>query len=270
MTALRFKKQLGSYTEYFPPQGLRPFFSGFWIVEGKKSTTAHRVLPDPDPCLALRVVGDEISDILIYGPHSATKVFKPKKTETFVAAKFRAEWLTQILGIAPREAHNFIGQLEDFDKNLAIRFQKTLIGSKNPKRVLLRLVEELSKLCEEVGATRRNAGLAQRAGDLFRFEPGTRATGIIASGLDVSPRHLLRIFRSELGLSPNHFKRSLRFLEALDRGDQAAHPDWAGIATEAGYFDQSHMIRDFKALSGLTPKQVFSERLRLSVLSNNP
>ncbi|MHA1544191.1 MAG: DUF6597 domain-containing transcriptional factor, partial [Alphaproteobacteria bacterium] len=168
MTALQFKKQLGSYTEYFPPRGLRPFFSGFWTVEGKKSTAAHRVLPDPDPCLALRVVGDEISDVLVYGPHSGTKVFKPKKSETFVAAKFRAEWLTPILGIAPKEAHDFIGQLKDFDKTLAIRFQKTLIGSKDPMKTLLRLVEELSKLCEEVGATRRNAGLAQRAGDLFR------------------------------------------------------------------------------------------------------
>lgn len=79
MTALQFKKQLGSYTEYFPPRGLDPFFSGFWTVEGKKSTKAHRVLPDPDPCLALKVMGDEISDILIYGPHSGSKLFKPKK-----------------------------------------------------------------------------------------------------------------------------------------------------------------------------------------------
>lgn len=203
-------------------------------------------------------------------PTAAANYLSRKKTETFVAAKFRAEWLTPILGIGPKEAHNFIGQLKDFDKNLAIRFQKTLIGSKDPTKTLLRLVDELYKLCEEVGATRRNAGLAQRAGDLFRFEPGTQTAGVIASDLEVSPRHLLRVFRSELGFSPNHFKRNLRFLEALYRGDQAARPDWAGIACDAGYFDQSHMIRDFKALSGQTPKQVFSERLRLAVLSNNP
>jgi AraC-like DNA-binding protein len=31
------------------------------------------------------------------------------------------------------------------------------------------------------------------------------------------------------------------------------HPDWAGIAAAAGYFDQGHMIRDFAGLAGLTP-----------------
>lgn len=267
MTALYFKKQLGSYTEYFPPQGLDTFFSGFWTVEGQKSTKSHRVLPDLDPCLALRVVGDEISDVLIYGPHSGTKMFTPKKSETFVAAKFRAEWLSPILGFQPHEVHNFIGPLSDFNKTLAARFQKTLIGSNKPAEVLRRLVCALEMLCEEVGATRRNAGLAQRAGDLFRVAPGARTAAIIAGDLDVSPRHLLRVFRAEIGFGPNHFKRNLRFLEALYLGDQATRPDLAGIASDARYFDQSHMIRDFKALCGLTPKEVFSERKRLSVLS---
>jgi AraC-like DNA-binding protein len=223
------------------------------------------VLPDPDPCLALRIKGNELSDVLIYGPHNGTKVFIPKKTETFIAAKFRVEWLAPILGIPPQEVQNCIGTLGEFDKTLAGRFRKTLHGSDHPAETMPKLILELHKLCEEAGATKRNAGLIQRAGALFRDEPGALPTGAIAGDLDVSPRHLLRVFRNEMELSPNAFKRYLRFLEALYRGDKTEQPDWAGIAIDAGYFDQSHMIRDFKALCGLTPKAVYEERLTLTV-----
>ncbi len=34
---------------------------------------------------------------------------------------------------------------------------------------------------------------------------------------------------------------------------QTTAPTWAQIAVEWGYFDQSHLIRDFLAFAGLSP-----------------
>jgi AraC-like DNA-binding protein len=48
--------------------------------------------------------------------------------------------------------------------------------------------------------------------------------------------------------------RILRFERAtalLRAGD--GRPDWARVAAECGYFDQSHFNRDFKAFAGVTP-----------------
>jgi len=82
---------------------------------------------------------------------------------------------------------------------------------------------------------------------------------IVATDLGVSERHLRRVFREAVGVSPKEFARLLRFNRAL----RAAHEDdgesWAGIAAAAGYYDQAHLIGEFHSISGVTPRALLSE-----------
>jgi AraC-like DNA-binding protein len=41
---------------------------------------------------------------------------------------------------------------------------------------------------------------------------------------------------------------------------KAPAPDWARVAVDCGYFDQSHLIRDFLAFSGYSPAEYFRQR----------
>jgi AraC-like DNA-binding protein len=69
-----------------------------------------------------------------------------------------------------------------------------------------------------------------------------------------SRRHLTEHFRRQLGISPKAYARLLRFQHAgallLER---RAGGTLADVAMEAGYYDQSHLSRDFAALAGMTP-----------------
>ena len=66
-------------------------------------------------------------------------------------------------------------------------------------------------------------------------------------------RQVERIFENQVGLSPKLFARVARLRSALELSARMIVPDWSSIAIDAGYFDQSHMIRDFRGLTGETP-----------------
>ncbi|GAA4238207.1 helix-turn-helix domain-containing protein [Actinomadura meridiana] len=74
-----------------------------------------------------------------------------------------------------------------------------------------------------------------------------------AGTLHVSARTLQRLFADYVGASPKWVLRRARLQEAASRADQGARVDWADLADDLGYFDQSHLIRDFTAALGVPP-----------------
>jgi AraC-like DNA-binding protein len=80
----------------------------------------------------------------------------------------------------------------------------------------------------------------------------------IAVQANLSPRQFRRRCLEESGLTPKLLCRILRFQRACRLTESAVRPDWAAVALDAGYFDQAHLIRDFREFTGLTPMTVFS------------
>jgi AraC-like DNA-binding protein len=82
--------------------------------------------------------------------------------------------------------------------------------------------------------------------------------------LGVSERQLERKFQKMVGITPKFLCRTLRFQKIFKAvaGNQAVN--WGFIASECGYYDQAHFIRDFKEFSGQNPSAYFSEDHELS------
>ena len=77
----------------------------------------------------------------------------------------------------------------------------------------------------------------------------------IAARLEWSRKHLSQRFQDEIGLPPKSLARMLRFNRALDLANRMAEADWAGLAAECGYADQSHLTREFAEFAGTTPNR---------------
>ncbi|MFY1824525.1 helix-turn-helix transcriptional regulator [Myxococcus fulvus] len=81
----------------------------------------------------------------------------------------------------------------------------------------------------------------------------------VAGDIGVSERHLRRVFREAVGVGPKAFARVVRFHRALRAALEDEHAHWADIATDAGYYDQAHLIAEFRAFTGLTPQGFLGE-----------
>jgi len=96
---------------------------------------------------------------------------------------------------------------------------------------------------------RAAVGLIESSGGALRVEE-------LAQSLGVSRQHLALQFRERVGLNAKTFAMICRFRRAssaLREADGAAL-DWAGLASECGYYDQSHLIHEFRQFAGETPQ----------------
>ncbi|XYH97536.1 helix-turn-helix domain-containing protein [Sorangium sp. So ce1128] len=94
---------------------------------------------------------------------------------------------------------------------------------------------------------------ARRAVRAILAAPRLPSVGELAGGLGASERQLRRAFDQVIGMSPKRFVRVVRLQRALAAARATPRADWATIAERAGYFDQAHLIADFRAMTGETP-----------------
>ncbi|MBL9097264.1 MAG: AraC family transcriptional regulator [Alphaproteobacteria bacterium] len=75
----------------------------------------------------------------------------------------------------------------------------------------------------------------------------------LAGEASLSTRQLERRFRTQVGIAPRDYANIIRFRSVFDLLTGGAKADWAKLAAEAGYFDQSHLNRDFRRFLGCSP-----------------
>ena len=81
----------------------------------------------------------------------------------------------------------------------------------------------------------------------------------------ITQKHLITLFKKYVGLSPKMFSRIYKFQKVIQLIGQQKKIDWSMLAYECGYFDQMHLIRDFKQFAGVTPRIIEKELEALPV-----
>lgn len=89
---------------------------------------------------------------------------------------------------------------------------------------------------------------------------GLVPVGELAAAVGWSRRHLTERFRREAGLTPKAMARLIRFSRLLGRVAATGRVRWERLAAECGYYDQSHLNRDFREFLGTTPTDYLSRR----------
>ena len=130
-----------------------------------------------------------------------------------------------------------------------------VLYKEHPPCAALRRPGALSRLPLDLPRAARGASdLASRpAGQLHRYSLAGWIDAL-ADALGVSRQHLASQFRARVGLPAKVFARVCRFQHASKLIREGGPRDWASLALELGYYDQPHMIHEFRELAGSTPQ----------------
>jgi AraC-like DNA-binding protein len=143
-----------------------------------------------------------------------------------------------------------------------------LWGTESTRRLLDRLAAAgaplmAARLLESVVVARLRSSEAPRPQARLALAGASQMknadVNAVVRRLGVSERHFRRVFRETIGVSPKSFARLARFHRALGAARQSRRAGWAGIAIDAGYYDQSHLIAEFRAIAGATPQAFLGE-----------
>ena len=85
----------------------------------------------------------------------------------------------------------------------------------------------------------------------------------VAEETGLSRGHFARLFQQEVGLRPKHYARVRRFLRTVRRinsvgSERRIH--WARLALDCGYYDQAHLINEFRTFAGVCPSAYLRAR----------
>jgi len=100
--------------------------------------------------------------------------------------------------------------------------------------------------------------------DALTYSAGRASIADLATRVGVTPRHLQRRFADHVGVSPKVLARILRFQNTLRHRTASTPIEWARVAIDCGYADQSHLIREYAVLAGETPASLLAAEGELS------
>lgn len=247
-----------------------------WALSDAPRHERERILPSGTVELVVNLEEDEFR---IYHPPATTapRRFRgaivsgcygvPFEIDTrehasVVGVHFRPGGAARLLGLRPGEIAGAHVGLDDVWGRASVELRERLCGEAEQRQRFRILEQTLAARLHDAPDGRPAVGAALSA--LSR--PGAEV-GAVARRLGLSGRRLIEIFTEDVGMTPKRFARVSRFQRALALLERARVPRWAELALACGYFDQSHLCREWAELAGASPRELL--RLRATPAKEN-
>jgi AraC-like DNA-binding protein len=250
------------YRELAPHPALRPFVRAYWTLRGGEGDQ------DPEP-----VLPDGSSELVVHRArpflrHAADRAAERQASRLFVGqlcgpVVLQADGAADVVAIRfrPHGAFALLGERQDRLSDeipeadaLGARWLTTAMcraqEAPTPESALRHLELALLKRLEgRRPADSRVAALV----DLIGQTDGDVRIDEAAAFAGLSRRQVERLFMEQVGIGPKLLARLVRFQSAAQRLTAEPRSALAAVSGDSGYFDQSHMVREFLSFAGASP-----------------
>ena len=257
------------YIERAPHPALAKHIRCLWVFEASPADGAaeiQRVVPDGYPEMVLHY-GD-------YGHEVDTTGTLNRQSRFVFAGQISQPLLLQpgaragMIGIRlqPAGARTFLGM--PMREMTDVRLDLSLIWARDAESLIdaicsaadadtrMRIIERFLHRKLLAAHTQGDVSVAHGV-SLLRSSHGHVSVDSLATQCGLSSRQLERRFLSEVGIPPRLLASIFRFRRVFDLIEQPDSTGWVSAAIGAGYFDQAHMIRDFKRFAGQQPQAFY-------------
>ena len=236
---------MNRYREHKPPASLAPYVECFWSIDPGNALPDYPVLPDG--CVDIVYAPTLANGLQLVGAMTKTVKFALPAEEFRAGVRFRPGMASSFVSLRGRESLNRVVPLGDIWGVSARELEKQIEDSRSSQHAIALLEAHLIDPEEP--------GIVQQIGAHIVKAKGQVRIDDLAFSAGMSARQLRRLFVEQIGLSPKHFCRVIRFRHSLARLNRTRRGDWTQLALECGYYDQAHFINEFQKLSGYSPSE---------------
>lgn len=252
------------FRSYRPGPPLNEYVDCFWLIEDGQAARLEKILPSGTIELVVNLKDNEIhihnpeqpeqyqrlSGAVLSGTYSRSFVCNALQHEAIMGVHFKVGGAFPFLGAAASELSNTHANLFDLwgSSGLELRERVCTASSSHDRFRIMEAALQTRLRNLSIGELETKSAL-----EMIETVGRKASLRDVSHELGISQRRFIQIFNSFVGLKPKVFCRIQRFQRARVLAETHAIPGWAELAVSCGYFDQSHLIRDFKEFSGSTP-----------------
>ncbi len=258
---------LGRWTiaQWQPVAALRPLIGSMWFGEGQIAYGRDRILPSSTSQLLINLGPTQyridagpperrvpFRDIWYSALHQTPIDSEAPHGSALLGVAFHADgaypWLGQVIQASADRVIALADALGDGVLGLREQLLNTATISARFETVERWLLARLSPTRLLHPAVRWAVGRVAASGGQISVEALARLTGY-------TRKHLNTLFERQIGLQPKAFARVHRFNHAVRILGAVERMPWSQLAEQCGYFDQSHLVREFHSFSGYAPSE---------------
>jgi AraC-like DNA-binding protein len=253
-----------NYAELPPPASLEPYIRCFWFLSGDDLGSAPQTivadgrieiilhLADPFQRIDANGLGRAQDNVLISGQLTSPIQVRPDGIADIVGVRFRTAAASSFFRLPLSELNDRVEPLHQVSRRLA----RELYDAAARQRTAPARARALSRVLERSLLRPRDLLSACVVSALDVSHAPSVAD--VAALHGVSARTIERRIQENTGLSPAVLRRVMRFRRAFRELDQSPPGTWTGVAARTGYYDQAHLIRDFRQFTGASPSEFFN------------
>jgi AraC-like DNA-binding protein len=252
------------YEERPAPPGLEGIVSRQWVLETTPLRRFEKILPQPSVHLIVNLstpyrLFDRhgraalVSDAFVSGIQSEYLVIESPPTIHHVGAELSPARLSMITDAAPADLADRV-----HDARAAWAGVDDLVAAVRDAPSAGDALDRFTAFLVSSRTARPPDSVVDRAVAAIHVDPA-QAIGDLAAQAGVSHRTLITRFRAATGITPKAYAQLWRFHAFVSAvvDPSGSSPDWAGLATASGFYDQPHVIRAFRRFTGWTPAEYY-------------